>query len=108
MYRRTLYTAIVILLSVAALSSCRVVPSRYICSGNDLPPCYVVQRESRFDPQAENPTSTASGLYQFLDGTWAGYKGYGHASHAPVHVQVERARQIWNGGRGCGHWNACV
>lgn len=26
--------------------------------------------ESRFDPNAKNPTSTATGIYQFLSGTW--------------------------------------
>lgn len=26
--------------------------------------------ESRFDPDADNPHSTAQGLYQFLNGTW--------------------------------------
>ncbi len=34
--------------------------------------------ESRFDPNARNPTSTASGLFQFLTSTWAGNR-YGAA-----------------------------
>lgn len=29
--------------------------------------------ESRFDPSAKNGKSTASGVYQFLDGTWKHY-----------------------------------
>lgn len=29
--------------------------------------------ESRFDPEAQNPNSTAKGIYQFLDSTWANY-----------------------------------
>jgi hypothetical protein len=32
--------------------------------------------ESGFQPTAQNPTSTAYGLFQFLDGTWAGVGGY--------------------------------
>jgi phage-related protein len=32
----------------------------------------IVQRESGFNPNAQNPTSTAYGLFQFLNGTWAG------------------------------------
>lgn len=32
-------------------------------------------RESRGDPQAQNPSSTASGLYQFLDSSWLAYGG---------------------------------
>jgi hypothetical protein len=30
-------------------------------------------RESRYNPQLQNPTSTAFGLYQFLDSTWKYY-----------------------------------
>lgn len=77
-----------------------------ICGG-DLPPCYVVQRESGFNPQAQNPTSSASGLYQFIDQTWGGYGGYARASQAPASVQAARARQVWAGGAGCAAWSAC-
>lgn len=75
--------------------------------GGDLPPCWVMRRESRGDIRAENPRSTASGKWQFLDGTWGGFGGYSHASHAPEQVQDARARQLWAGGRGCSHWSAC-
>lgn len=78
-----------------------------VCNGYDLPPCYVVQRESGFNPTAENPTSTASGLYQFIDSTWAGFGGYSHAAYAPVSVQVAKARIVWANGAGCSHWSAC-
>jgi hypothetical protein len=30
-------------------------------------------RESRYNPMLQNPNSTAFGLYQFLDSTWADY-----------------------------------
>ena len=77
-----------------------------ICGG-DLPPCYVVDRESGFDPTAQNPSSSASGLYQFIDSTWRSCPysgGYAKASHAPVSVQAQCARWLYAGGAGAGHW----
>ena len=32
----------------------------------------LIQKESSFNPNAQNPTSTAYGLFQFLNSTWAG------------------------------------
>lgn len=75
--------------------------------GGDLPPCYVMMRESRGNITAQNPRSTASGKWQFLDSTWAGYGGYRKARYAPEKVQDAKARLLWNRGRGCSHWNAC-
>ena len=72
--------------------------------GGDLPPCFVVQRESRGNIRAENPTSTASGKWQFVDGTWNNYGGYHHASDAPESVQDARAREVWAGGAGASAW----
>jgi len=66
-------------------------------------PGEIVWRESRCT-NAENPISTASGFYQFVDGTWAGWGGVSHASYAPKHVQDQRAAQVWAGGRGACHW----
>jgi hypothetical protein len=66
-------------------------------------PGEIVWRESRCT-NAENPISTASGYYQFVDGTWAGHGGYSHASSAPKAVQDARAAQVWAGGRGACHW----
>lgn len=63
---------------------------------------------------AQNPKSTASGAYQFLDSTWhgasarAGYPGYSRAKAAPwwvqdavaLHVYRTGGRSAWNGS-GC-------
>jgi membrane-bound lytic murein transglycosylase MltF len=35
----------------------------------------LVTHESGWNPTAQNPTSTAYGLFQFLDATWAGVGG---------------------------------
>jgi hypothetical protein len=64
----------------------------------------IAEYESGGDPRAENPTTTASGLYQFVDGTWNGYGGYYHAADAPVSVQTERFYQVWDGGNGASQW----
>ena len=76
------------------------------CGGN-LPPCYVMMRESRGSLTARNPSSTASGKWQFVNGTWGGYGGYASAAQAPESVQDARAAQIWAGGAGCSNWSAC-
>ena len=76
------------------------------CGGN-LPPCYVMQRESGGSLTARNPTSSAAGKWQFLSSSWGGYGGYASADQAPESVQDARAAQLWAGGSGCSHWSAC-
>lgn len=91
--------------------------------GGDLPPCYVMHRESRGDYRIWNGGchapygwtgrrspcggSTASGKWQMIRGTWARYGGYLNAADAPEKVQDAKARELWARGRGCSHWAAC-
>ena len=58
---------------------------------------------------AQNPRSTASGAYQFLDSSWralstrAGYPGYSRAMNAPWFVQDAVALHTFKAG-GRGNW----
>lgn len=56
------------------------------------------EKESTGRYDAQNPTSPASGAYQFMPGTWAGYGGFANAKDAPSAVQdakaTERVRNI--------------
>ena len=54
----------------------------------------IVTAESGDNATAQNPDSSASGLFQDLDTTWNGYDGYAHAKDAPVSVQIAFNRQL--------------
>jgi TP901 family phage tail tape measure protein len=82
----------------------------------------LIQNESSWNPNAQNPGSTAFGLYQFLDSTWS---GTGIAKSSDPGVQTEaglryitnrygtpaKALAFWNrkvpiNGKNVGHWYA--
>lgn len=56
-------------------------------------------------PVAQNPTSSASGWFQFLDSTWGRFMGFAKARLAPSNVQWWRFFLVWNEGRGVGNWS---
>ncbi len=76
----------------------------YPCGGS-LPTCAILRCESGGNPTADNPRSSASGLWQILDSTWNGYGGYSRAKYAPASVQNAKAAAIWNGGAGRSQWS---
>ena len=58
--------------------------------------CRVMMCESGGSPTAQNPRSTASGLWQFLKSTWANFGGYAEAWMAPINVQMDGAHALWS------------
>lgn len=52
----------------------------------------IAQCESRLDEYAQNPVSSAKGLYQFTDGTWEYIKAQGHPFDAEENI---RQFMIW-------------
>lgn len=80
-----------------------------------LPPCWRLQTESRGiinvyyggKPYRTHSCCSASGKWAFIDPTWRRHRGYPTAASAPEWVQDEKARQLWDGGRGCYHWSTC-
>lgn len=56
----------------------------------------IIKCESGGDPQAQNPNSSASGLFQFIDGTWRAYGGStARAKDASVSEQYEVANRAY-------------
>lgn len=76
-----------------------------VCNGDDLLPCYVLWRESRFNPTAQNSRSSAYGLAQFLASTWRSVCPEFPHRGASVAQQVECQRRLYDGGRGRSHWS---
>lgn len=84
----------------------------YPCGAvHDLPPCWVMRRESGGNPNAYNPTGCSGygcyGLWQF-SGEWRCHFGLSCdiAAWTPEE-QTHAARTLWNHGAGCRNWAAC-
>lgn len=71
--------------------------------GGDLPPCWVMNRESGGNINAYNPTGCGGrgcrGKWQCDPRTCSGT--------GTEEQQDAEARAVWDGGRGCRAWNAC-
>lgn len=71
--------------------------------GGDLPPCWVMRRESGGNINAYNPTGCSGrgcyGKWQCDPRTCSG--------RGTEEQQDAEARALWNGGKGCQHWAAC-
>ena len=68
----------------------------------------IANHESRFTPNAVNPSSGAGGLFQFLPSTWANIKRPGLPSDAPVADQIAAAWDLYRS-QGWSPWaGSCV
>lgn len=66
----------------------------------------MIQCESGGDPRNQNAESTASGLFQFIDGTWKTFGGStAHAKDASVSEQYAVAERAY-AANGLGDWAA--
>lgn len=85
--------------------------------GGDLPSCCTVKYESHGNIYAVepghlgapygdpgDPWKHASGKWQFTPPTWNRFMGYPYAAAAPALVQNEKAREVFDGGRGASNW----
>lgn len=69
------------------------------------PAACIRKYESGGNYRAENPSSSASGAYQFIDSTWRAITGRSdRAKDAPPAVQDAAFYELWDGGRGAHHW----
>lgn len=65
----------------------------------------IARCESGLDPNAENPRSSASGLFQFIDSTWRSVTGLAPpASAYSVSTQTSAFYDLWDGGAGAHNW----
>jgi len=73
------------------------IPQTHISNNGLVNPDFIThiikKNESNGNYQATNPQSTASGAYQYTDGTWNGYGGYSRAMLAPPAVQDQKFRE---------------
>jgi SLT domain-containing protein len=63
---------------------------------------WIIQKESSWNPSAQNPRSTASGLFQFIDSTWRAYRPpngapYAKARLAPPSIQAVAGMNYFGG-----------
>lgn len=91
-------------------------PDGHPCGG-DLPPCYVMQRESGGNPNAYASSGCHGpcyGKWQFDARTWIAVSAQHPELNLPADPtaatetqQDAAARALWANGAGCSHWSAC-
>lgn len=67
----------------------------------------IAKCESKLKPKAQNPDSTADGVFQIIDGTWKAYRCKGDKLNAEDNIncaaKIYKAEGVtaWNASRAC-------
>lgn len=77
-----------------------LIRARWAGTGHEERAVRIARCESHFNPHAQNRSSTAYGIFQFLNSTW---KGTGIAKTSDPRLQVEAAFRLWKA-RGWQPW----
>lgn len=77
-----------------------MIRQRWAGTGHEERAVRIARCESKFNPRAQNRSSSAYGLFQFLDSTW---RGTGIAKTSDPHLQIEAAHRLWTA-RGWSPW----
>ena len=64
----------------------------------------IIRHESSGDPRADNPRSTATGLFQILESLWGPHYGVSTAELYEPHTNIRLASDIWKE-QGWGAWS---
>lgn len=91
--------------AAAGVEQWRTLVGLYFPAENISAALTVMNCESRGDPNADNPRSTASGLFQFLSSTWAVTpQGKAGLSVWDADANVAAAAWLSKGGTDWAHW----
>lgn len=77
-----------------------MIRARWAGTGHEERAVRIARCESGFDPLAKNRSSTAFGVFQFLNSTWG---GTGIAKTSDPRLQIEAAYRLWRA-RGWSPW----
>lgn len=101
--------AALVLMTIVFQSACVAPPStdvptmiraRWAGTGHEERAVRVARCESGFNPHAQNRSSSAYGIFQFLNSTW---KGTGIQKTSDPGLQIEAAYRLWKA-RGWRPW----
>lgn len=84
----------------------KIIEYSYTINLNPKTALNIAQCESNYDPTAKNPSSSASGVFQFIDSTWEHYCegdvfNEDDNIKCALDIMKERGYKDWNASRHC-------